>query len=432
MRFFICIALWIFASHTWMTIKASVIDESLKFSNNLAEILARNRSMPLRHEIPVITVQPRDPSVLQGLRNVVYSMGLAQTEENIEIARWQWTTEKRVQCSKEMKPYRQKATEHVLRNFSRGGQPPDEATKEEEKQLECDMNRIYPPELSQYSNIDHAVDHFALKALKATKLKWEYVGSAGIDDVAHDLASGTVANAMFIFHADPSGQMYDSMLRKFHGTFFKIIRPTLRSLAFFVCHGDEIIGNYHLNEADSLSFYDKRLVFIVPWSQKHNPTAQAENRGLPKFISMVDAQLAAEEELQVFGTRTEQPANARCLLKITKFQTGGDVFQIRLNKRLIGATKLSEDALPFDCALLKNRMNGRIVIQIDNPQMDFKFLGLVPLSEQNLTISLEYQGVTLLQPTKANNFERADSSPKLYAASKIRFNIEDAILETLK
>lgn len=276
----------------------------------------------------------------------------------------------------------------------------------------------------KYTKIDIPV----VKGLKKNKVRldWEYRPNVNLDTVLEDIKRGGIENIIFIVHGDENGFVYDAEGNRFDETFFNLIGPEVRSLAFYSCHGDKLVEAYKLQDLEPKSMLHERKVFAVPPSEKFNGDALSLSSGIKYFIRAVDADIAkAAEDEELTSLDQENHDNKayiepeQCYLGITGFDSLKSVFTVRLNRQIIGAFRGKAPQIDFDCSLLKAEETNTIILS--NPHKNQELSQDIYLDSQDIKIGIWGKKNEYPLEVTYKNFGKS-SDKKIYRSSKIQFS----------
>ena len=392
-------------------------------------------AQPMIYSIPSKASYKKDNNEL-GLnaKNIIYSIGIGTSERSRIIAEEEGEIIKTVLSrGKSKKAFKNILWQRFLEMFTWF---PKRAVEKRHQKLVDAINGLSGTvhesvtfeNYLKYTKIDMPV----LKGLKKDKvsLNWKYQANVTLDKVLFDVKQGNIENIIFIVHGDENGFVYDTEGNRFDETFFNLIGPEVRSLAFYSCHGDKLVSAYNLLDLEAKSMHQERMVFTVPPSEKFNGDALSLSSGIKYFIRAVDSNVSSarinESAFQEQGGFKEKGTFVRpaaCKLEISGFDSLRSVFTVSLNRQIVGAFRGGNPRIEFDCNLLKTAETNTIILS--NPHKSQTLQDDLYLKDQeNITIDISGPKDQYILDVTYKNFGKS-SEKHIYRSSKIQFSIQN-------
>ncbi|MFK7822610.1 MAG: hypothetical protein AB8G05_00520 [Oligoflexales bacterium] len=403
---------------------------------NLGETIVnwktKKLAQPLVYTIPTESLYKKEQNK-EGINNtnLIYSIGIGTSERSRIIAEQEGEMIKAVLSrGRSKKAFKNILRQRFLEMFTWF---PKKAVEKRHKKLIDAINGLGASvhesvtfkNYLKYTKIDMPV----MKGLKADKisLDWEYRPNVTLDKVLHDIKIGGIENIIFIVHGDENGYIYDVEGNRFDETFFNLIGPELRSIAFYSCHGDKLVSAYKLLNIEPKSMIADRMVFTVPPSEKFNGDALSLSSGIKYFIRAVDSELFLSKTAEVkfedhsgVENKSAYIDPAICSLDISGFDSMKSIFTARLNRQIVGAFRGKNPRVNFDCGLLKENELNTIILS--NPHKNQDLQGHIFLQNQDIKIEISKQNRPYHLDVTYKNFGK-NSNKKIYRSSKIQFTI---------
>ncbi len=212
--------------------------------------------------------------------------------------------------------------------------------------------------------------------LKTLKHHWEVIPSSQIQDVLSYAQADDIGNLIIVGHGVNNGKFVDSHYNELSTNAFEQINPSLTSLSFYTCIGNQVFETYSLRSklSKNPSFNKLRAVFSV---SSHDPLKGeadvAPAPGLSSFIEKIDKQIdlieIGNQRVQtIAGSKfQEYRAPIECTLNMKGFRVTQGGFGFVLNRKLIGVvgTEGLKDAISFPCDWIL-ATNNTLMIQNQN------------------------------------------------------------------
>ena len=363
-------------------------------------------------------------------KNVIYSIGIGTSERSTILAEEEGNIIKSVLGrGSARKAFKNILWQRFLEMFTWF---PKSAVEKRHKKLVDAINSLgnTVPESVTFENYLKytKIDMPALQGLKEKKvsLDWDYRANVSLDQVLNDIKNGGIENIIFIVHGDENGYVYDAEGNRFDESFFRLVGPEVRSLAFYSCHGDKLVEAYKLLDLDPHASFNERKVYAVPPSEKFNGDALSLSSGIKYFIRAVDADVAEakdnelEAEGRGAGNKEYYVKPAQCHLDISGFDALRSVFTVRLNRQIIGAFRGVPEQIDFDCKLLDADKVNTIILS--NPHKNQELQEDIYLDAQDIKIGIWGQKSSYPLDVTYKNFGK-NADEKIYRSSKIQFTI---------
>ncbi len=200
------------------------------------------------------------------------------------------------------------------------------------------------------------------------KLSWEVVFANDIDIIAKILKDPQVANVVIVSHAVINGRILDSSLNKIPYTFFSEIAPSIMSISFYSCHGENRINRYNLDEkfGATPSYHRDRSIFVTRNSSVAGKEDVAMIAGITAFVEEIDTkiyrQLKGNLLLQNLssGNFTDYQKSNSCQLDLKGIDIEQGTVSVELNRRWVGAIRSNgQTTIEFPCDFLKTEGSDR-------------------------------------------------------------------------
>ena len=231
--------------------------------------------------------------------------------------------------------------------------------------------------------------------LKTLKHNWEVIPSSQIQDVISFAQADDIGNLIVVGHGVNNGKFVDSHYNELSTNAFEQIAPSITSLSFYTCIGNQVFETYSLKDKLSKgpSFNKLRAVFSVSSHDLLKGEADvAPAPGLSSFIEKIDNQI---DLIEIGNQRVQTIAGSKfqnysapneCKLNLKGFEVTQGGFGFVLNRKLIGivGTEGLKDAISFPCDWIL-AANNTLMIQNQNlrnrsttAHRDFEFFITTP------------------------------------------------------